>query len=791
MVSSQITSQQAPSGENRETGKQHDPDRAGFPKAGSSQSSPQMKLSLLEIQPFSSHQRPAPEVLTLPMHTKVRLAVSSNFNVLEFRWSGAERMEQTDRSSVAEQSFQKPGLYPILVTPVARLVNGTVVTMKEEAKSIVVHVTRVPAERMSIRMTDPTPDVVVKSAGKALTCHAATVPPGYEDVIEWTGGGDPELGWGATFSTAYSNKGRYTLQAGRDASQYIDVYEIASIRRDSRYGDLIWNGFPITFTARTDPMGYENYVTWTVDTMGNMHTKAEPSYWVGGAFTTTFSPMDKSGTLWAQVYADNVPSLQSADVACPTPGIYFQTPRSGDTLSTDELGTIIATLAPPYDDPSQVANVEVFATKPGFPTIPIDSGDLRSPMGIPRDRVAFWDLTGIASGDYTLTVRVTPTNCQLLGSASVVVHVNQPPIVSDIQAMNCVSVPSACGGNGFCTQFPATPCTTSADCVGRQITLSAIAADADGESITEYIWDPGLNQNPVLQTSSTLTLTYPPGSLIAIVGATAHDAGGGDTTAIRDVDLVACSTHGTQDCGCSQMEVFSTIGMTFVYCAPENAIIPEDIGCMLEVAPPPGEACPPKSKAFRCPVGPILPGNDRKIFGWGFEVNVILTEDTNKINCEEGQFAQISVTKNGQAQSALASDKRKPPAPLGGILNLPDGPARPGGVNFSIVPNGAPIPAFNAVNGGAPQLGADGHGEPSLFKRHLPNIRRIQWYDQPALEPFAPTDTGEYKARFLTFVSGNKGTCWCYFELNHSWANGSRTGLPGVLKLDGERCSIP
>jgi hypothetical protein len=725
------------------------------------------------------------------MHTKVVFLATANFAVQDFVWSGADEMSRDEHSSKSERQFRKPGTQIVTVTPIARGRDGVIRELKEYAKSISITITHTPAERISVHMTDEmSKSPLVRPAKTVLTCHAVTNPPGYEDLIEWTGGGTPEVGWGKEFSTSYKTRGRYTLSAGPSDSVDFDVYEVSSIHRASRYGETVWSGYPITFTATTNPIGYEKYVTWSVDTMHDMHTRAVPSQGSGPVFTTTFSPKDESGIMWAQVYADAAPALESADASCPIPTISIRSPVAGETLSADELALVFASLGEPYDDPNLVGNVEIFASRPGFPDIPIGSGDLRSPMGVLRNVHGFWDPAGVASGTYSITVRVTPAFCGAAGQSTVIVNVNQPPVVSNIQVVGCSSVLGTCGVNGFCTNFPSVACTLNTDCTARQVTLNAVASDPDGDSITEYIWDPGSNGDPVRVTGTSLfTTTYPPGTTTTIVGSTPHDTVGGETATLGDLDVLACTIQATHDCGCEEMTIYSNAGNSFVYCATPGYIIPQDIGCVAVAAPPPGSACAPGDQAFKCPIGPITPGT---YFGWGFEVGVVLNDGTNDLTkCEEGQWSQHTVIKNGNVIKALQSGA-KPTTPAGGVLNLPDGPTRPGGVNFSIVQNGALYPGFNAMAGGNPQLGADGYDKPGLLKRHLEKVREIQWYDQPLLEPVNPNAAAAYRARFLTYVRGNTGTCWCYFEMDHSWAaGGPRTGPGGAIKLDGERCVIP
>jgi hypothetical protein len=773
-----------------------DVDGGSKERRGPSQPPIEMSLMLEAISPFTTTPQVAPNTIKLPMHSAVTFRVSSNRSDMVFVWTGAEEVSRDNASSSARTIFQKPGTFNVMVTPVFRLPDGTLLPVTGKSKSVAVVVDRVPAEKIRISITDPTFAPIVGYAGKVFHCHAKTWPTGYEHLIEWTGGGIPAAGIGPEFSTAYSTIGRYSLRAGPSASLQFDIYAIASIRHEAtnNYGQAVWYGFPITFAAMTDPPGFEDAISWHVDTMNDMHTSASPAEATGRRFTTTFSNPTGDGRFWAQVFADNETALSDPDVQCQTPVVSFEAPIAGDRFSTNEVGTIVASVAPPYDDPTRVANVEIFATSPALQVIPIRSGDLRFPMGAVGEFLALWDLTGLASGTYTVTARVTPVGCATPGEATVTVHVNQAPNISEIQVLSCSSFASSCGGNGFCVAFPTVACASNSDCVGQQVTFNVVASDPDGESIVDYVWAPGLSGQAVLVSgTSQYTTVYPPGASSAIVSVTAHDSGGGGGSAMSDLNLLTCTIRITNDCGCEEMEIFSVGPLpSFVYCSGGPGVRWQDIGCVAEPAPPAHEACPVGRQAFRCPIGPRIPPPR---FGWGFEVHAALTDDTNNIDaCAEGQFAQLTITKNGvlDVLRTAPPGRFEPPIPPGGVLNLPGGSGGAGGVNFSVVGGGVPYPAFNAVAGGNPQLGNDDYASPSMYKRHLPASRAIHWYDQPSMKAIA-ADAAQYRARFLTYVRGNNGhTCWCYFEMDHSWAaNGPRTGPPGAIKLDGEHCFIP
>jgi hypothetical protein len=94
----------------------------------------------------------------------------------------------------------------------------------------------------------------------------------------------------------------------------IKVYGIRAVRHESSIGSAILYGIPVTFYAETAPAGYSHLVSWNVETMHDMFTRAMPAAGHGAAFTTQFQPSSSNGRFWAQIYADSYPTLLAPDV---------------------------------------------------------------------------------------------------------------------------------------------------------------------------------------------------------------------------------------------------------------------------------------------------------------------------------------------------------------------------------------------------------------------------------------------------------------------------------------------
>ena len=293
-----------------------------------------MTLYLESVAPFVKISRAAPQTLRVP-RADVTLFAQTNIPVDHFIWAGAEEISHDRTSSTARAVLADVGPdqqvqagepdarpYTVKVTPVPRFQ-----PLEEKSRSVTFLVTHNDPRDVSVIITDPTEAPMIGHAGRTFLCDARTSPPGYEDLIEWTGGGHPSSGTGPQFSTAYLSKGNYTLKAGPEtdpaetgsdgpSGSQIEfrIYDIASIARQSPFGQTVSYGFPITFTATTDPSGFEQYIPWRVDTMDHMWgTAADPEEGTGPSFTTTFFRLYDTTLFWAQVYAGEEKALAQSD----------------------------------------------------------------------------------------------------------------------------------------------------------------------------------------------------------------------------------------------------------------------------------------------------------------------------------------------------------------------------------------------------------------------------------------------------------------------------------------------
>ena len=311
----------------------------------------ELTLSLEPYAPFTTVSHVAPEALRLPKHTKATFSVRSNYPVADFVWTGASEVSRRATSSSAEITFKKKGAYTVSVTPMIRLPDGSLERRAGRSKSIAITATDIQPRKIAIRITDPTSAPMVGYKNQIHNCKAETSPPGYENLIEWTGGGSPWSGLGPRFSTSYSRKGRFNLRAGPSSTLDFDIYEVASIRWESPHGQMIWYGFPITFAALTDPPGFGDHVPWRVESMHDMVARAEPSVGKGATFKTAFHPTKDGRSLWAQVFAADVAAFANPDQPPPPcTSAIDGTPCSDNDVCTapDTCAGGICVGGPPY-----------------------------------------------------------------------------------------------------------------------------------------------------------------------------------------------------------------------------------------------------------------------------------------------------------------------------------------------------------------------------------------------------------------------------------------------------------
>jgi hypothetical protein len=196
------------------------------------------------------------------------------------------------------------------------------------------------------------------------------------------------------------------------------------------------------------------------------------------------------------------------------------------------------------------------------------------------------------------------------------------------------------------------------------------------------------------------------------------------------------------------------------------------------------EVCPAGQVAFKCPLGPFSPADDPDAprLAWAFEIVASVTGSLASCT-DEGQVNQGTTKVGGTA----ATNPEVAPAPAkADRLPVTEG-MPPSGKIFGHEP-GKTI-RYPAV--GDPDWGADDYARQFKFKRQLPELQRIQWIDSPGVASgtFPSLDDSE---RFVSWLIGPKGECWCEFTFEHSWtrADNQRTGPDVVTLVSGFNCRL-
>lgn len=154
------------------------------------------------------------------------------------------------------------------------------------------------------------------SVARELTFTAQTQPAGFEPLMEWSRDGQV-LGLGQTLADqVIDSPGSYTFEVGSVAQPeaiQIDTYGV-TITSHASFVDIIPGGEPVTFTAVTDPPGYEADITWLSSTL---YGTGSPVLGSGPSFTVQFD--DTAGTtgfIWLGVRADNAAFVEDITLRC-------------------------------------------------------------------------------------------------------------------------------------------------------------------------------------------------------------------------------------------------------------------------------------------------------------------------------------------------------------------------------------------------------------------------------------------------------------------------------------------
>lgn len=181
-------------------------------------------------------------------------------------------------------------------------------------------------------------------------------PPIFAPLAEWRVDGKPVLlGERATY--ALQNPGQHKVEVGplgASASLIIDSYRVTTVEATNLADSNIPDGAAVSFVARTEPAGFERFVTWLGATQFGT---VSPTTGHGATFTVTFDETvgrEAEGNLdrWVGVRADNAtfnqdgPATGTIEVAVtdsigdPYAGVVVRLEFVGMEGTTDASGIV-------------------------------------------------------------------------------------------------------------------------------------------------------------------------------------------------------------------------------------------------------------------------------------------------------------------------------------------------------------------------------------------------------------------------------------------------------------------
>lgn len=173
-------------------------------------------------------------------------------------------------------------------------------------------------------LTETKPGHFVTSVRRSVRMSIDVDPPAFAPLMEWRVNRRAYV-LGETATKYLTDRGACEVSVGPLRQEYIATIETYDVAITShRTGtDRIAEGYPVTFAARTTPLGYEAYVTWLASTK---YGDSDPIMGTGPTFTVTFNktwgpePEAGGGLQWLGVRADNAifdQDQKSCDSQCP------------------------------------------------------------------------------------------------------------------------------------------------------------------------------------------------------------------------------------------------------------------------------------------------------------------------------------------------------------------------------------------------------------------------------------------------------------------------------------------
>ena len=296
------------------------------------------KLYIDPIPGLTTARHVAPLEITVPVGTVLRVRQFTPAGGVW--WTGANEVAVEDSSSVAECPMPTPGQFFVRAvvfrpdgnhwvntcTVTAVQLPRDTITLRSLAPSVelvqlredltndetmhyffgdsIAKVTEIRASRSDAGKASVAPRRYRTSVDRAVF-EVTTDPPGFESLMEVRiADGEPFLAGSKAYS--FQDVGLRTVSVGppgRERTIEVETYKV-TITSHVSGEDILPEGEPITFTAVTDPPGFEDEITWLSSTK---YGTATPVLGHGPTFTVqfddTFGPED--AFQWLGVKADN------------------------------------------------------------------------------------------------------------------------------------------------------------------------------------------------------------------------------------------------------------------------------------------------------------------------------------------------------------------------------------------------------------------------------------------------------------------------------------------------------
>jgi len=292
-------------------------------------------------------------------------------------WSGAREVERTNAHSIAEVPLvllTGPLTVAVSVeTAQGELIEEAVVLDVRNQGPLPLRVTgiRVTASPVEIDPRNPNastmryyfqgasiaalrelaPDHYLTSIDRWLTLEAEVEPPAFAPLVEWRLDGEPQRHLGGSIRMRVFTGRSNTIEAGPKAASVEVALDTYIVRITSpRRGDEIPDGAPVTFTAVTDPPGYEDQITWLASTK---YGSCDPLMGEGPEFTTMFFGTSGEEGRWLGARADNaiVGADQKGGVPTPDLNPWFSATTCAFALDEEIDDPVLSAALLRYCDP--------------------------------------------------------------------------------------------------------------------------------------------------------------------------------------------------------------------------------------------------------------------------------------------------------------------------------------------------------------------------------------------------------------------------------------------------------